>query len=155
MKTATKLTLGEFCNEARHLDAHLIRAVVRQMGGWESFKESAEDVCRGGIDGRFHGFIYTVDTNAFAKRNRQAIASMAEQQAREFGTTVTEMIQGFGCFRHNTEKPTDTEIGMALYAGKNAPDGHDILNAETQSRQGCFCFFQPCRPLGQFDGEEV
>lgn len=98
------------------------------MGGWESFTESAEDICRGGIDGGFHGFIYNRDTEAFARRHREEIAQMAEEQAKEFGTSVTEMIQGFGCFRNGT-KPTDSEIGRALYAGKDAEDGPNVLNA--------------------------
>lgn len=125
MKTLT--TLSSFC-EASHLNPSLIRAVVRQIGGWESFCESAPDVCRGGIDGGFHGFIYNVDTEAFAKRNRQLIANMASEQASEFGLGVFEMIRGFGCFRHGT-KPTDEEIGMALYAGREAEDSLPVLNA--------------------------
>jgi len=119
------MTLSTFCDKS-HLDASLIRAVVRQFGGWESFRESASDVCRGGIDGGFHGFIYYADTHKFAKRNREAIAEMARQQADDFGTGVVEMIRGFGCFRNGT-KPTDTEIGTALYAGKD--DGAGVLNA--------------------------
>lgn len=111
--------------ESSSIPAELIRAVVRQSGGWESFKESAPDIANHGIDGGFNGFIYTKDTNAFAKRNRAAIQAMAAQQADDFGTSITEMIQGFGCFRGN--KPTDAEIGTALYAGKD--DGAGVLNA--------------------------
>lgn len=125
-----------------NLPASLIRAVVRQIGGWESFTQSAPDICRGGIDGGFHGFIYNADTEPFAARNRADIAKMAEMQAEEFGTTVTEMFQNFGCFRHGT-KPTDSEIGMALYAGKEKEDSLPILNAmawyagEEVSREYC------------------
>ncbi len=98
---------------------------MRQSGGWKSFKESAPDIANHGIDGGFHGFIYYYETNAFAKRNRAAIQAMAAQQADDIGTSITEMIQGFGCFRGN--KPTDAEIGTALYAGKD--DGANVLNA--------------------------
>lgn len=122
---ATKVNLSALV-EHSNIPASLIRAVVRQSGGWESFTESAPDICRGGIDGGFHGFIYTSETNAFAKRNREAISQMASQQADDFGTSVIAMIQGFGCFRHGT-KPTDEEIGKALYAGKD--DGAGVLNA--------------------------
>jgi hypothetical protein len=131
--------------ESTSIDERLVRAVVKQFGGWGSFKESAEDVCRGGIDGGFHGFIYNSDTEAFARRNRALIADMAERQADDFGTTVTEMIQGFGCFRHGT-KPTDSEIGSALYAGKDKEDGANVLNAlawyagEEVCRAYCDCF---------------
>jgi hypothetical protein len=114
--------------ESTGIPATMVRAVVRQMGGWEPFTQAAPDICRGGIDGGFNGFIYNRDTEAFAKRNRAAIAEMAMAQASEFGTTVTEMIQGFGCFRNGT-KPTDSEIGLALYAGKEKEDSLPILNA--------------------------
>jgi len=119
-------SLAQFCEQS-NLPQSLIRAVVRQIGGWSCFKESAPDVCRGGIDGGFHGFIYTVETEAFAKLNRSDIARMASEQANDFGTSVTEMIQGFGCFRNGT-KPTDEEIGSALYAGKDLNES-GVLNA--------------------------
>ena len=125
--TKTVKTLAEFC-EASNIDASLIKAVVRQMGGWQSFKEAAPDICRGGIDGGFNGFIYNADTEPFARRNREAIANMASYQAKDFGVGVMEMIRGFGCFRNGTP-PTDEEIGMALYAGKDKEDGLPILNA--------------------------
>jgi hypothetical protein len=127
MKTLNKVTLSALCEQS-NIPATLIRAVVRQMGGWESFTESARDICRHGINGGFNGFIYNADTEPFAKRNRAAIAEMAEAQASDFGTSVTEMVQGFGCFRNGT-KPTDSEIGLALYAGKEKDDSPPILNA--------------------------
>lgn len=127
MKTETIRTLADFCS-ASHLNPSLIRAVVRQFGGWESFTESAPDVTHHGIDGGFHGFIYNADTEAFAKRNRSLISELASNQASEFGTSVTEMIQSFGCFRHGP-KPTDEEIGLALYAGREKEDSVPVLNA--------------------------
>jgi len=127
MKTATNISLSEFIKQTS-IPASLVRAVVRQIGGWESFTESAPDICRGGIDGGFHGFIYNADTEPFARRNREAICQMATEQAVDFETNIFEMIQDFGCFR-NGEKPTAQEIGRALYAGKNEPDGVAVLNA--------------------------
>ena len=102
--------------DSTNIPESLVRAVVRQMGGWESFKESAPDICRGGIDGGFHGFIYYRETEPFAKRNRKAILEMATQQANDFGVGLVEMIKGFGCFRHSepTDKPTESEIVEAL-----------------------------------------
>lgn len=138
---ATKVTLGQLI-EQTNIPAKLVRAVVRQMGGWESFCNSARDICDHGIDGGFNGFIYNADTEAFAKRNRAEISEMASAQASEFGTSVVEMIQGFGCFRHGT-KPTDEEIGLALYAGKEKEDSVPVLNAlawyagEEVSREYC------------------
>ena len=124
--TAHKITLKSLC-ENTNIPAELVRAVVRQIGGWESFTQSAEDIANHGIDGGFHGFIYNRDTEAFAKRNRKAIAEMARNQADDFGTGVIEMIRGFGCFRH--DKPSDEEIGSALYAGRDVENGANVLNA--------------------------
>lgn len=144
MKTISqksKITLATLCEQS-NLPASLIRAVVRQMGGWQNFTQSAPDICNHGIDGGFSGFIYYNETEPFAKRNREAIAQMASQQANELGTSVVEMIQGFGCFRHGT-KPTDEEIGLALYAGKEKEDSVNVLNAlawyagEEVSREYC------------------
>lgn len=114
--------------EATNIPTSLVRAVVRQMGGWESFAKSAADITRHGIDGGFNGFIYNRDTESFARRNREAIAQMASEQASDFGSGVIEMIRGFGCFRNGT-KPTDEDIGSALYAGRDAKDGLPVLNA--------------------------
>ena len=114
--------------ENSNIPERLVRAVIRQIGGWESFKQSAPDICRGGIDGGFNGFIYNADTEPFAKRNRADIAAMASEQASEFGTGINDMIRGFGCFR-NGSKPSDREIGLALYAGKEEADSVSILNA--------------------------
>lgn len=119
-------TLSQFC-EASNIPASLIKSVVLQMGGWSSFRECAPDICRGGIDGGFHGFIYYSDTEPFARRNRRAIAEMAEAQAKEFGVEVSAMIRGFGCFRG--QDVTSSEVGRALYAGENMPDGVNMLNA--------------------------
>ena len=37
--------------EKSHINEKLIRAVVRQIGGWESFTQSAPDITNHGIDG--------------------------------------------------------------------------------------------------------
>lgn len=126
MKTKSKITLTSLCSFT-NIPETLVRAVVRQLGGWESFTESAADIANHGIDGGFTGFIYSTDTEAFAKRNRENIAKMASEQASDFGTSIAEMIQGFGCFRN--DEPTDEEIGLALYAGKDKEDGANVLNA--------------------------
>lgn len=114
--------------KSTNIPAALVRAVIRQMGGWESFAESAPDITRHGIDGGFNGFVYNQDTEPFARRNREAIAAMANEQAFDLGTSVIEMVQNFGCFRNGT-KPTEQEIGLALYAGKEAENSVPILNA--------------------------
>lgn len=125
MTTKTITTLASFC-EASHLNPSLIRAVVRQLGGWEAFQESAPDITAHGIDGGFCGFTYYSDTEPFATRNRAAIAELAEAQAEELGDDVFSMIRSFGCFRD--DKLTGGEIAEALYRGRNVPNGVNILN---------------------------
>lgn len=113
--------------DSTSIPASLVRAVVRQMGGWQSFCESAPDITRHGIDGGFAGFIYHRDTEPFAQKNRSAIAEMAKETASDCGVGVIEMIQSFGCFRGG--KPSETEVGEALYGGRNEEDGINVLNA--------------------------
>lgn len=123
-------TLGQFI-AASHLNPSLIRAVVRQMGGWKSFSGSAADICRGGIDGEFNGFIYTRETVQFALRNITAIRTMAGEQARDMALGTVEMIQGFGCFRHDSQSADN--VGFALWGTHTLDtaleDHSTILNA--------------------------
>lgn len=121
-----KTTLKKLIASSR-IPAPLIRAVVRQLGGWESFTTSAPDITNHGIDGGFHGFMYYTDTVAFAKRNRAHIQTMAKEQASDFGSSVIEMIQNFGCFRN--DKPTESEICTALYGGRSEDGTRSVLNA--------------------------
>ena len=96
--------------DSTNIPESLVRAVVRQMGGWESFKQSAPDITRHGISGGYHGFIYYSDTIPFTKRNRKAILEMATEQARQFGEGLVEMIKGFRCL----DGATETEIVEGL-----------------------------------------
>jgi hypothetical protein len=135
------ITLKSFV-ENSNIPARLVRAVIRQMGGWESFKQSAPDICKHGIDGGFTGFIYNFETEAFARRNRVEISKLASEQAADFGTGVFEMIRGFCCFKGDTL--SDDELGNALYAGKQSDDVPNILNGlawyagEEVSRSYCY-----------------
>jgi hypothetical protein len=110
-----KITLQKLI-ESTNIPEKLVRAVVRQMGGWESFTESAPDITHHGIDGGYHGFIYYSDTEPFAKRNRAEILRMASDQAESIGMGLVEMIKGFNCFRNSP--PTEAEIVEAL-AGRH------------------------------------
>ena len=140
MTTATtkKQSLVNLINST-NIPESLVRAVVRQMGGWESFKESAPDITRHGIDGGYHGFIYYSETIPFAKRNRKAILQMATEQADDLGMGLVEMVKGFNCLKGATE----TEIVEGL-AG--ATDETQVPNAlawyagEEVSRAYCDAF---------------
>jgi len=83
-----------------NIPAPLIRAVINQLGGFDSFKESAPDIANHGIDGGFGGFIYHCDTVPFTKKHKQHIIDLAEAQAAEcdYGDLYT-MINGFNCLK--------------------------------------------------------
>lgn len=102
-------TVKEFAAKS-NVSETLIRAVVRQVGGWNNFKELAEDVRDYGADGGFSGFIYYTDTLAFFEHNKKLIMSLAKEQASEFGCGVYQMIAGFNCL-----KITDSEVVEAIY----------------------------------------
>lgn len=122
-----KITIKNIIDNAGHIPAPLVRAVIRQSGGLASFLEKAPDITRHGINGGYNGWIYYSETEPFAKRHRADILKMAEAQADEFGTTISEMVQGFGVFRNTTDKPTESEIWRAFATGKD-DSGHNLLN---------------------------
>ena len=81
----------------------LIDAVLKQLGGTESFKESVIDIANHGIDGGFHGFV-------------KAIMDYAEEMAKEFGQSgALEMIAGL------------SEIAEAIY--NDSDNSEQVLNA--------------------------
>jgi len=141
MTTATKKPSLKALIDSTNIPETLIRAVVRQMGGWESFKESAPDIARHGIDGGFHGFIYYSETIPFAKQNRKDILELATQQAEDFGSGLVEMIKGFSCMRDSTEaeiieglagNTDETQVPNALawYAGEEVARAYCDMTEE-------------------------
>lgn len=111
-----KKTMKQFIEEAGHINPALIRAVVRQSGGWEQFCEMAPNIARHGVDGGFCGLIYYDETLAFTKAHKKLILEHAEQMADDIGETLFGMIAGFGVFRHD---PISHEaLARAIYTGK-------------------------------------
>ncbi len=136
MTTATKKPSLANLIESTNIPESLVRAVVRQMGGWKSFEESARNICHHGIDGGFHGFIYYSDTIRFTKRNRKAIIEMASEQARDFGMGLVEMIKGFNCLKGATE--TEIVEGLAGNADQTlVPNGLAWYAGEEVARAYC------------------
>ncbi len=109
--------------ENSNIPATLTRAVIKQLGGWSSFKQSATDIASHGIDGGFCGFVYYTDTIAFFRRNRRDIVELAKQQADDMGVGVLEMIAGFNCLQGDY---SIDEIGETLFGG---PVNDQIANA--------------------------
>ena len=128
MKTMKKITLAQFCEQSS-IPAKLIRAVVRQSGGWESFRDIAQDVANHGADSGFSGWIYYSDTCAFTKRNRAVIVDLAQQFADEIGDTgAIALVAGFNCLRGQVNAH---ECGRILYSarGGDADTRQTIENA--------------------------
>ena len=113
-------TMKSFINES-NIPAPLIRAVVKQSGGWDSFQEMARDVAAHGADNGFSGWIYYHETMTFFKKNRTLILEYAEEVADDMGQDLLSLIQGFGIFR---KAPiTKNDLAKAIYAGR----GDDVF----------------------------
>ena len=108
-----------------HINETLVRSVIRQVGGWGSFKEMAEDVANYGADGGFCGFIYNNETVAFTRRNLDAILEMAKDMADGMGEgDEYQLIAGFNCLKmsvgqvagaiHNSRHEDRTTVFNAL-----------------------------------------
>ncbi len=109
------LTLSQFIAESG-LPASLVRSTVRQCGGWQSFQEMAQDVCKCGANGGFSDFIYYSETVPFAKRNKKALLELCRDQAQDYygyGMTIPAFIAGFNCVDCDAE-----QVAIALYTGK-------------------------------------
>jgi len=100
-------------------------------GSGDTFKELSADFvncAEYGANIGISGFIYYSETISFYKKNRPAIASHIEQTAAEFGIDIFSMVQNFGVFR-NSEKPTPSEIGKALWdKSQTHPDLTSLYN---------------------------
>jgi hypothetical protein len=104
-------TLQSFCQES-HIAESLIRSTVRQIGGWSTFKNYAQDVTNNGVQGGFCGFTYYADTVNFTKRNKTAILEFCKQFASDIGKSGTiEFITSFNCLRGESQE----EVADGLY----------------------------------------
>lgn len=74
----------------------LAEAVINQLGGWESFKESALDVSRHGAGGGYSGFIYYSETMEFFDANRREILGLLSAESRGF-VNIADMVLGLSC----------------------------------------------------------
>ena len=112
-----KKTLKNFIKNS-NVDSKLIRAVVRQSGGWRSFQESAPDITNHGIFGGFSGWIYYTENCQFYAKNQSSIVELVECQSDEFGyQSAQDMVKSF-----NSIDATLSEIGYTLYGNKRQHD---------------------------------
>ena len=93
----------------------LQRAVKRQLGSdnMQEFLETLQDVANHGAGGGFSGFTYYGETVDFTRRNRAEIMQQLKEDADIFGSSVSDMVCNFNCFKEYSED----EILVALYSG--------------------------------------
>lgn len=93
-------------------------AIKEQLGceSDEDFKQTLADVCRGGANAGFSGFVYSSELSEFFDANRSEILSELKDLASDLGTNLIEMVKGFNCLK-DTDLSVD-EIGEIIY-GKN------------------------------------
>lgn len=117
-------TLKSFV-ESSHLSSRIIRAVVRQVGGWASFQEIAQEVAQYGADSGWTGFTYYQDTVRFAQRHKCELLCMANVMAQEIGeSSGFTLIAGFRCLQNRTAD----EVFDALY-NPRSDARTDVFNA--------------------------
>lgn len=135
-------TLKTVCAKTPHVPAPLVRAVVKQLGGWNTdIAQNCYDIANFGISGGFSGFIYYSDTVAFFKHNKKHILKLAESEAQDLGyTDVFGFFASFNCMK--SLDISETEIAKAFFTGKGELLDQ-ILNclawyaAETVAREIC------------------
>ena len=119
-----KKTLKNFI-EYSSIDAGLIRAVIRQSGGWQSFQEIAPDIGKHGIAGGFSGWIYYTETCELYAKNQASIVKLVEYQSKEFDYhSAQDMVKSFRsldatlseiCYTlHGNKRQHDTQVANAL-----------------------------------------
>ncbi len=85
--------------EQFNIPAKLVRSVIRQIGGWQEFKDCAHDVYNHGAAGGFAGFTYYSDTVAFTKRNKTDIEALLKDLADSIGESFADCLTGFNCLK--------------------------------------------------------
>lgn len=109
-----------------NIDARVIRGVIRQFGGFDSFKESARDIARYGAASGWAGFTYHRDTVPFGKRHKAALLDRCKEFAQDcYGAdaTVFQVIAGFGCVSLTAE-----EVAEAIY-NPRSDNQTEVFNA--------------------------
>jgi len=89
-----KLTIKDLIASSG-IPPQLVRSVIRQQGGWDYFKDCAENICNHGAYGGFVGFTYYSDTVKFAQSNKKNILQKLTDDAEEFGEPLFDMLASF------------------------------------------------------------
>lgn len=117
------MNMTQFIKSAS-VNSDMARAVIRQCGGWDSFKEMAQDVTNHGADAGYGRWTYYTDTCRFYAVNRESILAQLRTLADDLGEEPMSMVQGFRCLSDATE----SEVGLTMY-GKKSQHDTQVANA--------------------------
>lgn len=117
-------TFTQWAADNRGIPETVARAVIRQCGGWRSFRESALDVVAHGAAGGVGGFIYYSETVPFGRRLRDSLLAMLRSLADDLGESgELEVLAGFQCLNLS-----QSELARALYL-PGSEDAAQVFNA--------------------------
>lgn len=107
-----KITKKQFLNDT-HLPESLVNAVIKQMGTYAEFQETAIDVTNHGASGGVSGFIYHTETIPFAEANKKELMQTCEEMAESCGESgALELIAGFNALSGDYSQ---SEIADGIY----------------------------------------
>ena len=109
--------------KAANINPKLAGAVIRQFGGWNSFKEQAHDVANHGVDGGYCGFSYYAETVSFTKKHKKMIVENIKQFSDDAGESFVKVIAGFNCLKNTGI--TENDVMMALMSPRSCNE--DVL----------------------------
>jgi hypothetical protein len=117
--------------EETGLDARMVRAILKTLGGGAEALATLEDVARHGASGGFGGFIYHTETVSFFKRHRAAIVAAVKGLAGDIGEDPMAFVASFRCLAPADEERRES-IARCLYGGRLRDDEDtDVANALT------------------------
>lgn len=110
------------------MEEKLIEAIIEQLGHSsldDEAKETLKDVTRGGANAGFAGFTYSADCLEFYKKNKSRIIAHLENEAKDLGQELFEMIRGFNCMKGHEIR--DAELAEILYQNNYEHEMSDII----------------------------
>lgn len=119
-------TLASFI-KSTNIPSSLVRAVVRNCYGLESFKEIAQDITNHGASAGFGNFIYYSDTVKFTTKNKKAIIELCkdlDSQIENVG--LVRFIASFNCLNNSWSYD---EIAQVIYGRSTLDEKTQIYNA--------------------------
>ena len=135
MKISNIRAMRNFLYKNSSFQEKTVNNVIEALGypcegsddGFIELSSEFENCAEHGADCGFGGFIYYNETIAFYMANRKDIVNHMELSAAELGTDIISMVQSFGVFR-NSDKPTPSEVGRALWDSKKHQNLTSLYN---------------------------